>query len=256
MAGPDDGPDLGLLDELVGMGFDAPPEPFEIVEEPAPLEPPPRWWSAQVGEDNDVPPAGSDHAATGSEGLFARPRPATAAEPDPSASADPEPGPGGAPDPVDAVQFVPLDASLIDLTEPDPIDAEAVAAEIKRYSDWADRMRSKRQRNQAHIRGVEFVSLDEPAHWSADTVIGRTGLHDVGDPSVAPEPTQVTEALGALGLEPGASPDEVALAYRRLAKLHHPDRWASADEAERHEHSEAMMRVNAAYSALRREPSR
>ena len=54
-----------------------------------------------------------------------------------------------------------------------------------------------------------------------------------------------------LGLGPGATADEVAAAYRQLAKVHHPDRWAEADpEVQRH-HGEEMLRVNAAYHALR-----
>ena len=56
------------------------------------------------------------------------------------------------------------------------------------------------------------------------------------------------------GLEPGATQDEIALAYRGLAKVHHPDRWAEADDATRHHHSEEMLRVNAAYRALRTVP--
>jgi DnaJ domain len=47
-----------------------------------------------------------------------------------------------------------------------------------------------------------------------------------------------------LGLEPGASPDEVHRAYRQLAKRFHPDH-AGANEGE------MMISINAAYDLLR-----
>jgi DnaJ-like protein len=47
-----------------------------------------------------------------------------------------------------------------------------------------------------------------------------------------------------LGLEPGASPDEVHRAYRALAKRFHPDRAGAGD-------GELMISINAAYDLLR-----
>jgi hypothetical protein len=46
-----------------------------------------------------------------------------------------------------------------------------------------------------------------------------------------------------LGVAPGASPDEVTAAYRRLAKAHHPDR-SGAD-------TKQIRDINAAYAMLR-----
>jgi curved DNA-binding protein CbpA len=57
------------------------------------------------------------------------------------------------------------------------------------------------------------------------------------------------EPLGVLGLPPTATPQEVAAAYRRLAKEWHPDRRGGA-EAERR-----MAEINAAWSILR-DPAR
>ena len=48
----------------------------------------------------------------------------------------------------------------------------------------------------------------------------------------------------ALGLSPGASPEEVRSAYRRLAKLYHPDKDSSLDAEVRY------RQVRAAYEAL------
>jgi hypothetical protein len=49
----------------------------------------------------------------------------------------------------------------------------------------------------------------------------------------------------ALGLQPGASPDEIRSAYRRLAKLYHPDKDPSLDGEMRY------REIRAAYDALR-----
>jgi hypothetical protein len=66
---------------------------------------------------------------------------------------------------------------------------------------------------------------------------------------VRPGPTAATirsmEPLGVLGLPPTATPQEVAAAYRRLAKEWHPDR-GGGPEAERR-----MAEINAAYDLLR-----
>lgn len=52
------------------------------------------------------------------------------------------------------------------------------------------------------------------------------------------------DPLAVLGLEPGATPDEVQRAYRALAKRFHPDRAGA-------EAGELMMSINAAYDLLR-----
>lgn len=53
------------------------------------------------------------------------------------------------------------------------------------------------------------------------------------------------DAYAALGLSPEAAPDDVARAYRELAKRFHPDRRPGDAEAERR-----MAEINAAYSEL------
>jgi hypothetical protein len=121
----------------------------------------------------------------------------------------------------------------------------------QRYSAWADRMRAKRQRDQAHIRATQSAPDPLPGYWSEETVIGRPSA--IGDEPLAdaPEPRQIARCLGVLGLDPGATSEQVALAYRRLAKVHHPDRWAEAGDAVQLLHSEQMLEVNAAYRILR-----
>jgi curved DNA-binding protein CbpA len=52
------------------------------------------------------------------------------------------------------------------------------------------------------------------------------------------------DPFSVLGVPPGASPDEVAAAYRELAKAWHPDRRGNAGD-------ERMTEINVAYELLR-----
>jgi curved DNA-binding protein CbpA len=54
----------------------------------------------------------------------------------------------------------------------------------------------------------------------------------------------VVDPFTVLGVPPGASPDEVAAAYRELAKAWHPDRRGSVGE-------DRMAEINVAYELLR-----
>ena len=55
------------------------------------------------------------------------------------------------------------------------------------------------------------------------------------------------DPFAVLGVTPGASGEEVAAAYRRLAKRWHPDRAGGQDAARR------MAEINAAYDLVRSE---
>jgi curved DNA-binding protein CbpA len=53
-----------------------------------------------------------------------------------------------------------------------------------------------------------------------------------------------------LGLDPGASPESIKLAYRRLARENHPDRNMNSTETQKSVLSLHMMQLNAAYAVL------
>jgi len=63
-------------------------------------------------------------------------------------------------------------------------------------------------------------------------------------------------AYRALGLQPGATWDDVVLAHRQIAKRFHPDRLVHADDAARTEGEEQMRCANAAYEELRQRQRR
>ena len=64
-----------------------------------------------------------------------------------------------------------------------------------------------------------------------------------------PIPKEVQEDLAELGLGPEASAEECKEAYKRLLKIHHPDRH-SRHEQNMKKATEKTMRVNAAYERL------
>jgi DnaJ-domain-containing protein 1 len=55
-----------------------------------------------------------------------------------------------------------------------------------------------------------------------------------------------------LGIPASASWDDITIAHRRLAKLHHPDRLLNATSADRTRSEQRMRDINIAYSELRR----
>lgn len=53
-----------------------------------------------------------------------------------------------------------------------------------------------------------------------------------------------------LGIQPGASQDEIKKAYREQAKKHHPDRYANESQEVRDYHEKKFKEVNEAYEKL------
>ena len=62
-------------------------------------------------------------------------------------------------------------------------------------------------------------------------------------------PEDVRRAFGELGLEPDASAEECKEAYKKLLKIHHPDRHTK-HEGNMKKATEKSARVNAAYERL------
>ncbi|WP_404377026.1 J domain-containing protein [Vreelandella aquamarina] len=65
-----------------------------------------------------------------------------------------------------------------------------------------------------------------------------------------PPPDRTTRALAVLGLTPGASKTDVRRAYRRMAQLHHPDRYYSESEHQVALASARFQRIKNAYDYL------
>ena len=68
--------------------------------------------------------------------------------------------------------------------------------------------------------------------------------------SSPPPPDRTTRALAVLGLTPGASKTDVRRAYRRMAQLHHPDRFYSESKHQVALASARFQRIKNAYDYL------
>ncbi|HDZ48148.1 hypothetical protein LCGC14_0026120 [marine sediment metagenome] len=66
----------------------------------------------------------------------------------------------------------------------------------------------------------------------------------------SPPPDRTTRALSVLGLRPGASRIEVRHAYRRMAQLHHPDRFYTKSDQQIALASARFQRIKNAYDYL------
>jgi DnaJ-like protein len=97
-------------------------------------------------------------------------------------------------------------------------------------------------------------------HDAGRSFIAKTALHSVTPTSVPPAPdlwAGPTQGAGfdpcaILGIRPTSTREEVRDAYLSLAKLYHPDRYATADlPKEVREYLEIMVRrINAAHDTL------
>ena len=101
----------------------------------------------------------------------------------------------------------------------------------------------------------EFQPLDGERMFIARTALQRVKPMDVSTAPKLPtanSDTSVFNPAAILGVAPDASREEVREAYLKLAKMYHPDRYASAAlPPEVCEYLSAMARrVNAAYDTL------
>lgn len=66
----------------------------------------------------------------------------------------------------------------------------------------------------------------------------------------SPNTNRATQAYAVLGLEFGASKEEIRKAFRRLAQVHHPDRFSSLGEESVAAATATFQRINEAYKYL------
>jgi hypothetical protein len=132
-------------------------------------------------------------------------------------------------------------------------DGEADPERQAAYAAWAERMRGHKKAKLADITPEpdpdESASKSQPSvYWDA------SALFQPAPEEVTPDPTmmETRELLAILEVVDGADERAMQLAYRRLAKEHHPDRWQSAPDDVRAEHEERMALIAEAYSELKR----
>ncbi len=103
---------------------------------------------------------------------------------------------------------------------------------------------------------VEFQPLSGERMYIAKSALQSVRPTNVpGRPDLWAGPTQGDnfDPFAILGLKPGSTQEEARTAYLNLAKIYHPDRYATAElPAEVREYLSVMVRrINAAHDALK-----
>jgi hypothetical protein len=130
---------------------------------------------------------------------------------------------------------------------PAPTEGANPDPRAERYSEWAERMRAKRRRLASDLDGNPA-----PSNWSTDALFeeSRRVEDDERHSLRRPNPWRVQELLAVLDLREGATAAEVGNAYRRLAKVHHPDHFVEADADIQEYHAHKMREIIRAYRTL------
>lgn len=92
---------------------------------------------------------------------------------------------------------------------------------------------------------------DGEANAGARTAHGPAPGDTPPRPKTTGQPQNLEDARHLLGVGADSSRDQIKIAYRRMARLHHPDRVGSLSPADRAAATERMMRINEAYRLLR-----
>ena len=105
-------------------------------------------------------------------------------------------------------------------------------------------------------RGKRVCAVPEQKATSGteDDAAGHDAYHDAdafaGEGDAPDRPGGEPDYYAALGVRPGAAPDDVRRAYHRLAMLWHPDRFMDAPPALRERAERRARALNAAYHIL------
>jgi DnaJ-domain-containing protein 1 len=162
--------------------------------------------------------------------------------------------------PLDNPWAEPVPDSLVDLESTTGFVRPELSAEERatQYTEWANRMREKRQRvrdamnGAAGGSGAAGATDPEPGnYWTADALYAESRRVEDDELAERPNPWRVRELYATLDLDDNATPREVGNAYKRLAKQHHPDRYVGADPATQEHHAERMRDINHAYRSLK-----
>lgn len=110
------------------------------------------------------------------------------------------------------------------------------------------RQQERHSSGQSHSSGHHYQRRSRSESHSGDRGSqhrSQSGAHQGPPPS-----DRARRALEILGLEPGASRSDIRQAYRRLAQVHHPDRFFAQGDAVVASASARFQRIKKAYDYL------
>lgn len=132
-------------------------------------------------------------------------------------------------------------------------DNDSVNLDDDEYAWWAARDELKRAWTPPKKK-VAAAPEEKPSafekRYSSESLFSWASSPDPDDPTLGGGGVYL-DPYAVLGLQPGATLDEVVAAHRRLAMEHHPDRQHGANDQERLLAEETMRRINGAYQELR-----
>lgn len=129
---------------------------------------------------------------------------------------------------------------------------QAEEREQARQREYAQRQEQARQQ-QKHEQQQKREQAEwekQRSHQQHSSNQHSRNQHSRQQRSSPPPPDRTARALSVLGLTPGATRIEVRHAYRRMAQLHHPDRFYSESEHQVALASARFQRIKNAYDYL------
>ncbi|RBI68883.1 molecular chaperone DnaJ [Vreelandella sulfidaeris] len=123
---------------------------------------------------------------------------------------------------------------------------QARQQESQRQRERTEREQQRSRQQDSHRQGSHQQDYRQQEYRQQE----QRNNHSRQQRTAPPPPDRTTRALSVLGLTPGASRIEVRHAYRRMAQLHHPDRFYSESEHQVALASARFQRIKNAYDYL------
>ncbi|WP_336268631.1 MULTISPECIES: J domain-containing protein [Halomonadaceae] len=125
-------------------------------------------------------------------------------------------------------------------------EARQAREQAQQRQQEQERQRQREQAEREQQRSRQQDSQQQRSSYQEE----RRNNHSRQQRASPPPPDRTTRALSILGLNPGATRIEVRHAYRRMAQLHHPDRYYSESEQQVALASARFQRIKNAYDYL------
>lgn len=125
--------------------------------------------------------------------------------------------------------------------------ARSAKARAQREKEQSHREKAQQEKARREQAQREQASRER---WQQEQARQEEARRQQQRSSSPPPPDRTTRALAVLGLTPGASRTDVRQAYRRMAQLHHPDRFYSESDHQVALASARFQRIKSAYDYL------